>query len=287
MTPATIKAPNAVNPWLTHTVAIRQITPELDGVATYHLAFCDPAAAECYRFAPGQFNMLYLPGAGEIPISLSEDPQATESWAHTVRVAGNVTRTLARLKPGETLGLRGPFGTCWPLHECQGRDVLLVAGGIGLAPLRPAIYELLHNSHQYGRLHLLYGARSPDTLLYTSEYDKWANRGLNVQTTVDRPAPGWGGNVGVVPLLLERLHDFNAESAVLLACGPEVMMKFTVKAALRRGMSPSQMWVSMERNMHCAVGLCGHCQFGPEFICKDGPVFRHDRIASYLNVEEF
>lgn len=274
------------NPWQTHQVVIRDITPELEGVATYHLAFRDSAVAECYRFAPGQFNMLYLPGAGEIPISLSADPRATASWAHTVRVAGNVTRSLARLQPGESLGLRGPFGTSWPLRECQGRDVLLVAGGIGLAPLRPAIYELLHHADAYGRLHLLYGARSPDTLLYASEYAAWASGGLAMQTTVDRSAPGWSGNVGVVPLLLDRIADIAMRDAILLACGPEVMMRFTVQAALQRGITPDRIWISLERNMQCAVGLCGHCQLGPEFLCKDGPVFRYDRIASFLNVEE-
>jgi NAD(P)H-flavin reductase len=161
-----------------------------------------------------------------------------------------------------------------------------VAGGIGLAPLRPAIYQLLHDEPgRYGRLHLLYGARSPDTLLYTREFDEWVRCGLHIETTVDRAAPGWNGNVGVVPLLLERLRDFDPANAVLLACGPEVMMRFTVKAARQRGMTPGQIWVSLERNMHCAVGLCGHCQFGPEFICKNGPVFRYDRLAPFLNVE--
>lgn len=287
MTTAACPAPAAANPWLAQTVTIQSITPEVDSVATYRLAFRDPQTGSRYRFAPGQFNMLYLPGAGEIPISLSEDPAATDSWAHTVRVAGTVTSVLARLRPGETLGLRGPFGTSWPLAECEGRDVVLVAGGIGLAPLRPAIYQLLAEHHRYRRLHLLYGARMPDTLLYPSEHNTWTNRGLTVQTTVDRATPGWIGNVGVVPLLLERLRDFDPHRAVLMACGPEVMMNFTVKAALQRGMSPSQIWVSLERNMQCAVGLCGHCQLGPEFICKDGPVFRYDRIAPYLNVEGF
>jgi NAD(P)H-flavin reductase len=238
-----------------------------------------------YRFAPGQFNMLYLPGAGEIPISLSASPRARTTWAHTVREAGNVTRALAQLRAGETLGLRGPFGSCWPIDQCRGRDVVLVAGGIGLAPLRPAVYQLLYQPGRYKRLHLLYGARTPNTLLYTREFDDWASRGLRIQTTVDRAAPGWEGNVGVVPLLLERLTDFDPASAVLLTCGPEVMMRFTVKAARQRGISPERMWLSLERNMHCAVGLCGHCQLGPEFVCKDGPVFRYDRIAPFLNVE--
>jgi NAD(P)H-flavin reductase len=275
----------ATRPWAIETVTIRKITPELKGVVTYHLAFQDRTAGRRYRFAPGQFNMLYLPGAGEIPISLSASPRARTTWAHTVREAGNVTRALARLRAGETLGLRGPFGSCWPIDQCRGRDVVLVAGGIGLAPLRPAVYQLLYQPGRYKRLHLLYGARTPNTLLYTREFDDWASRGLRIQTTVDRAAPGWEGNVGVVPLLLERLTDFDPASAVLLTCGPEVMMRFTVKAARQRGISPERMWLSLERNMHCAVGLCGHCQLGPEFVCKDGPVFRYDRIAPFLNVE--
>lgn len=275
----------AASPWHTHTVTIRNVRPEVEGVATYDLAFQDPAVRDAYRFAPGQFNMLYLPGAGEIAISISDDPLNTESCAHTVRVAGNVTRTLASLKVGDTLGLRGPFGTSWPLAECVGRDVLLVTGGIGLAPLRPAICSLLHDRRRFGQLNLLYGARSPDTLLYQREYDAWSQNGMIVHTTVDRSAPDWTGNVGVVTLLLERLRSFDPTNTVLLCCGPEVMMRFTVMAALNRGLSPEQIWVSTERNMQCAVGLCGHCQLGPDFICKDGPVFRYDRIAPFMDVE--
>ncbi len=275
----------AARPWAIETVTIRKVTRELEGVVTYHLGFRDRSAGRRYRFAPGQFNMLYLPGAGEIPISLSASPRARTTWAHTVREAGNVTRTLARLRAGETLGLRGPFGSCWPMDQCRGRDVVLVAGGIGLAPLRPAVYQLLYQPNRYRRLHLLYGARTPDTLMYTREFDDWAGRGMRIETTVDRAVPGWEGNVGAVPLLLERLTDFDPTNVVLLTCGPEVMMRFTVKAARQRGLPPEQIWLSLERNMHCAVGLCGHCQLGPEFVCKDGPVFRYDRIAPFLNVE--
>lgn len=275
----------AADPWHIHTVSIRNKTQELDGVATYDLEFRDAAVREQFRFAPGQFNMLYLPGAGEIAISISDNPNNRETCAHTVRVAGNVTRTLAGLHPGETLGLRGPFGTCWPMSECIARDVVLVSGGIGLAPLRPAICTLLDNRQQFGRLNLLHGARSPDTLLYAREYEEWTQRGLIVHTTVDRSGADWLGNVGVVTLLLERLRTFDPRNTILLCCGPEVMMKYTVVTALSRGMSPAQIWVSMERNMQCAVGLCGHCQWGPEFICKDGPVFRFDRISPLLDVE--
>lgn len=275
----------ASDPWRTHTVSIGRIKPEIDGVATYDLLFCDEAVRNSFRFAPGQFNMLYLPGAGEIAISISDDSGNTESCAHTVRVAGNVTRTLAGMQVGQTLGLRGPFGTSWPLADCIGRDVLLVSGGIGLAPLRPVIGSLLDSRRQFGRLNLLYGARSPDTLLYASQYDDWTHRGLLVHTTVDRSTPGWLGNVGVVTLLLDRLRTFDPRNTVLLCCGPEVMMRYTILTALNRGLSPAQIWISMERNMQCAVGLCGHCQFGPEFICKDGPVFRYDRIAPLLDVD--
>lgn len=275
----------AANPWQVHTVDIRGVRPEVQGIATYDLAFQDEAIRAGYRFAPGQFNMLYLPGAGEIAISVSDDPRNRETCAHTIRIAGNVTRTLAGMKVGETLGLRGPFGTSWPLAECIGRDVVLVAGGIGLAPLRPVICALLHDRRHFGRLNLLYGARSPGTLLYARQYDGWSRSGMIIYTTVDRSAPRWAGNVGVVTLLLERLRSFDPHNTVLLCCGPEVMMRFTVMAALNRGLSPDQIWISMERNMQCAVGLCGHCQLGPEFICKDGPVFRYDCIAPLTDVE--
>lgn len=285
MTTATPAQPPPGNPWLCEPVVIRSITPEVSGVATYHLAFRDPEAARQYRFQPGQFNMLYLPGAGEVPISLSADPAGCETWAHTIRVAGNVTRVLANLGPGGSLGLRGPFGSCWPIDQCRGRDVILVAGGIGLAPLRPVIYALLADRQRFGRLTLLYGARSPDTLLYASAFSDWTRRGLLVQTTVDRSAPGWLGNVGVVSLLLDRMRLSSPRDSILFACGPEVMMKYTVLSARQKGISEPQIWVSLERNMQCAIGQCGHCQLGPAFVCRDGPVFRQDRIAPYLSVE--
>ncbi|RMF36816.1 MAG: Ni/Fe hydrogenase subunit gamma [Planctomycetota bacterium] len=274
------------NPWQAHAVSIRSIQQEIDGVSTYDLAFDNAAADGTYRFSPGQFNMLYLPGAGEIAISVSDDPaRSASSCRHTVRTAGNVTRTLGKLQPGDTLGLRGPFGTAWPMADCIGRDVIIVAGGIGLAPLRPAIYTLLRERRCYGRLNLLLGARSPGTLLYRSEFAQWEERGLVVQTTVDQSTPDWTGNVGVVTLLLERLRSFDPTNSVLLCCGPEVMMKFTAVTAQHRGIPPERIWISMERNMQCAVGLCGHCQWGPEFVCKDGPVFRYDRIARWIDVE--
>lgn len=273
------------NPWLPETVVIRAITAEVDGVATYHLSFSDESRGAAYRFQPGQFNMLYLPGVGEMPISLSADPESAGTWAHTVRIVGNVTKSLARLQPGDTLGLRGPYGSSWPLEECVGRDVVIITGGIGLAPLRPAIYHLLRHRGQFGRISLLYGSRSPSLLLYEREYADWTHRGMSVEVTVDRAAPGWQGNVGVVTLLVEQLPTFDPTKCVVLCCGPEVMMRFAAQAALERSVPPSRIWVTLERNMQCAVGFCGHCQLGPEFVCKDGPVFRYERVASWMKVE--
>lgn len=277
--------PPVASPWLPHVVEVRDIREEITGVATYDLAMHDPQTQADYRFQPGQFNMLYLPGVGEMAISISDDPSRRDAIAHTIRVAGNVSGTLARMKVGETLGLRGPYGTGWPLAECTGRDVVLVAGGIGLAPLRPVIYDLLSQPKRYGRLHLLFGARSPDTLLYADEFRDWSARGMHIQCTVDRSTLDWTGNVGVVTLLLERLREFEANNTVLFCCGPEVMMRFTTSTALQRGIPEGRLWVSTERNMQCAIGLCGHCQLGPEFVCKDGPVFRYDHIAPYLDIQ--
>lgn len=276
---------SANNPWLPQSAVIREITAEVHDVATYQLALTDPAVAETYRFQPGQFNMLYVPGAGESAISMSGNPETHGTLLHTIRFAGNVTRSIAGMKVGDTLGLRGPFGTSWPLELCVDRDVILVAGGIGLPPLRPVICRLLAERQRYGRLHLLYGARSPEMRLYTEEYEQWSEGGLDVRQTVDRSSPGWHGNVGVVPLLLERLPVFDPARTVLMICGPDLMMRFTARAALQMGMTTEQIWVSTERNMQCAVGLCGHCQLGPEFICKDGPIFRYDRISPYMRVE--
>lgn len=273
------------NSWVPHTAVIREVTREVNEVSTYHLALSDPAVAKAYRFQPGQFNMLYVPGAGESAISMSGDPDSTETLAHTIRFAGNVTRSIATMKVGDTLGLRGPFGTSWPLETCIGKDVILVAGGIGLPPLRPLIHRLLAERQRFGQLNLLYGARSPDMRLYTKEYRDWSEKGLLIKETVDRKNLGWQGNVGVVSMLLERLEPFDPAQSILMICGPELMMRFTARAAMQRGMTSEQIWVSTERNMQCAIGLCGHCQLGPEFICKDGPIFRYDQISPYLIVE--
>jgi NAD(P)H-flavin reductase len=263
---------------------IRRVSRDTHDTRTIELA-----SAGGRGFMPGQFNMLYLFGLGEVPISISGDPGNGAALVHTVRTVGAVTRALCALKRGATLGVRGPFGSAWPLEEAAGRDVVLMAGGIGLAPLRPAVYHLLTHRDRYGRVVLLYGARTPGDLLYTRLLERWRARfDAQIEVTVDAAPPGgrWRGHVGVAGTLLPRA-EFDAARAVALVCGPEVMMRFAIADLRHRGLGPEQIYLSMERNMKCAIGLCGHCQFGPAFVCKDGPVFRYDRVAPFLGVREF
>jgi NAD(P)H-flavin reductase len=272
------------NPWMALPAIVDEVVDETPGVATYNVQLQNGLASQ-FRFRPGQFNMLYLPGVGEIAISISGDPRDTSRLPHTIRETGVVTSALARLGRTAALGVRGPFGTSWPMNECGGKDVVLVAGGIGLAPLRPAIYELLADRSRYGSLTLVYGARTQDDLLYSRQFDDWTSRGLKIEVTVDRATRGWQGPIGPVTLPLERLSLPRPSESVLMTCGPEVMMWYVAQTASARGLSDTQIWMSLERTMNCGIGLCGHCQFGPEFICKDGPVFRFDRVVPFLRVQ--
>jgi len=239
-------------------------------------------------FLPGQFNMLYVFGVGEVPISMSGDPAKPETMIHTVRAVGTVTNAMSKLRRGGMLGLRGSFGAPWPVAEAKGRDLVIVAGGIGLAPLRPVLYHALAQRENYGRIVLLYGARTPQDILFPRELEKWRGRfDLQVAVTVDNVPPGesWQGHVGVVTTLMATA-EFDPSKTVAMICGPEVMMRFSVIELQKRGLSDESIFISMERNMKCAVGFCGHCQFGPAFICKDGPVLRYDRIKSWLSKRE-
>jgi NAD(P)H-flavin reductase len=237
-------------------------------------------------FSPGQFNMLYVFGVGEIPISISGDPAKANVLVHTTRAVGAVTKAMRHLKKGDVIGVRGPFGTFWPVEELAGNDVVIVAGGIGLAPLRPALYSLLEHREKYGKIVLLYGTRSPADILYKSELERWRSRfDLEVYITVDRAMEGWRGNVGVVTNLI-RKAPFDPDNTAAMVCGPEVMMRYAILELSKRGVSISDVYVSMERNMKCAVGLCGHCQLGNVFVCKDGPVFRFDSIEELFSLRE-
>jgi len=238
-------------------------------------------------FQPGQFNMLYAFGTGESAISYSGDAERPDGrLVHTIRRVGNVTAALARLREGDTVGVRGPFGTAWPMEEIRRRDIVFVAGGIGLAPLRPAIYHALNHREDCGRIVILAGARNPEEVLYADELEAWgALDGVEVHLTVDRATDAWTRNVGVVTRLILRA-GFSPRNTVAMVCGPEIMMRYTVAELRKRGVPDGRIFVTMERNMKCAVAFCGHCQLGPEFICKDGPVYPFHRIRFWFEQRE-
>lgn len=235
-----------------------------------------------FSFWPGQFNMLGLMGFSEAPISFSSLPQKN-GFSHTIRSVGNVTNAVEKMTPGKELLFRGPFGQSWPLEETKGRHLLLIAGGIGMAPLRPAVLKAL-GSGDYRSVSLLYGARTPEDLLFVREFDGWTKKGLNILLTVDEVPGGtsWNGDIGVVTSLFDKL-DIPFEEAVTFACGPEIMMRFVARSLMLRGHHESDVYVSMERRMRCGLAHCGHCQIGAMFVCKDGPVFAYNKIRQYAD----
>ena len=242
-------------------------------------------SGEPFAFLPGQFTMISAGGAGEVPISISGDAEAPERLVQTVRAVGLATQALCAAEPGQALAVRGPFGSAWPLEQVEGADVVIAAGGIGLPPLRGAILRLLARRERYGRLVLLYGARTPEQLLFTDELNEWGDRGLEVFVTVDAASPAWIGPVGVVTRLIRRA-ELDGENIVGMSVGPEIMMRFVVAGLVHNGLRPDRMWVSMERNMQCGIGHCGHCQLGPSLVCRDGPVYKWSEIAPWLAIRD-
>jgi NAD(P)H-flavin reductase len=234
-------------------------------------------------FEPGQFSMLYAAGVGELPISISGDPEERGRLVYTIRSVGQATHALVTKRANDRIGVRGPFGTSWPLREAHGRDLLVVGGGIGLAPLRPVIFHVLRHRGDYGRLIVLYGARNPKDLLFRKQLAAWNYvPETQVLTTVDYGGLSWRGHVGVVTTLFRYIR-IRPENTTAMICGPEVMMRFVVLELRNRGFRSDDIYISAERNMRCAVGHCGHCQMGPLFVCKDGPVFAYNRIAPWMD----
>jgi NAD(P)H-flavin reductase len=237
-------------------------------------------------YRPGQFNMLYRFGIGEVPISISGRHRPRKPLLHTIRAVGAVSAALCQARTGEVVGVRGPFGVGWGVEDAEGADLVLVAGGIGLAPLRSALHHALARRRHYGQLVLLVGARSPEEVVFRRELARLGGRDDVIsEITVDRAGPDWRQHVGVVTQLVAGA-PFDPASALALVCGPEVMMRFAAAALLVRGMRSDRIRVSLERNMQCAIGWCGHCQLGPEFVCKDGPVRSWAQAAPLLVVKE-
>jgi NAD(P)H-flavin reductase len=256
---------------------------ELGDTWTIELEVDDP---DLLSFKPGQFNMLYAPGVGEAAISVSGDAHKATKLVHTIRDVGMVSHALASLRPDMIVGVRGPFGTVWPVEEAEGTDVVIVAGGLGLAPLRPAIYHILSHRERYGRVAILCGSRGVKGILFPDQLAEWRRHlDLQIEITVDHADTNWRGHVGVVTNLIPRA-DFDPADTTALVCGPEIMMRFAAQALADAGVAESAIHLSMERHMKCGLGHCGRCQFGRYLICRDGPVMSFDRLKRLLTVKE-
>lgn len=253
---------------------------EYPGTVTFELtALGDAGPAE---IQPGQFNMLYAFGCGEVPISTAAYCQKGSLLSHTIRAQGAATRAICRLREGQQLGVRGPFGSGWPLERSTDREVLIIAGGIGLAPLRPVIEFLLRPDTEIAGLRIFYGARTPQTLLYRDDIERW-RCDVPVQVSVDHAGRDWRGHIGVITGPLDAA-TLEPATTVAFICGPEIMMRFCLQVLLNKGMDPSDIYLSMERNMKCAVGHCGHCQWGPNFVCRQGPVFCYEDVQNWFDI---
>lgn len=256
-------------------------------IFTLRLRFTDPEVHRAYSFAPGQFNMLYLHGVGEVPISIVSDPLDEHMYDHTVRTVGRVTRGLAHLPIGARLGVRGPYGRGWPVKEAEGKDVIIATGGLGCAPVVSVINYILRRRERYGRMVVLQGVKHANDLIWRQRYEEWAKLpNTQVLLAADQAGPGWPWRVGHIPVLFDDAHIVPDKSVVML-CGPEGMMRAVIDDMLRRGISEDALWLSMERNMQCGAGRCGHCQMGGKFVCKDGPVFNYPDVKELLGVKGF
>ncbi len=237
-----------------------------------------------FSFLPGQFNMVYHFGFGEIPLSITGDPGNSEILVHTVRAVGPVSCAMQKLQPGDEVGIRGPFGTSWPLHQKE-FDIFVIAGGMGLVPLSPAVLQLLAHKNQYCDMTLLYGVKAPHEIIYKNALEIWQEQGIKVDITVDKADASWKGNVGVVTPFIKK-NIKNPKKTLIFMCGPEIMFRFAAKEVLEAGVEENNIYLSLERNMQCGVGFCGRCQLGPYFVCKDGPVFSYAQVKKWLIIKE-
>ncbi len=273
-----------VDPMVPRPFRIVRVKREIAGVFTWQLVPKDGAP---FFFQPGQFNMLYAPGIGEVAISVSGDPRNPSELVHTIREVGTVTKAMSALAAGDAVGVRGPFGTGWPVEAAYGYDVVFVTGTIGLAPLRPLIYEVLHRRQEYGKAIICYGSRGTADILFERELHEWRGRlDMEVHVTVHTAPSGYRGRVGSVASAI-HISRFDGSKTIAFVCRSEAMTTSAVAALHECGITSDRIYVTLERNMKCAVGFCGHCQFGPTFMCKEGPVYRFDTIESLFAVREF
>lgn len=276
-----------MNPHLPWEAEVVERIQESPTIFTLRLCLVDEEARQVYRFAPGQFNMVYLYGVGEVPISIASDPQDTYLLGHTIRAVGRVTEGLSRLGVGERLGLRGPYGCGWPLAEAEGKDIVVVTGGLGCAPVVGVINYIIMRREQFGRLTVIQGVKHAEELIWRERYAYWNTLpDTQVLLAADHGGPLWPWHVGLVTEVFDQM-EITPDRTVAMMCGPEGMMRAAVRNLTERGLAEDSIYLSMERNMQCAIGQCGHCQFGASFICRQGPVFAYSRIKELLGVRGF
>jgi len=275
------------NPYLPYEARIIERIQESSSLFTLRLALTDAQRQEDYQFEPGQFNMLYLYGLGEIAISIVSDPHEGGFIDHTIRVVGRITRAMSELKPGDVIGLRGPYGRGWPMRIAEEKDIIVVTGGLGCAPTVSVINYIAHRRERFGRLNIVQGVKHSSDFIWRERYDQWRQLPhTQVLVAADAGAAIWPWHVGRVTDLFDQL-SYDPSRSIVMMCGPEGMMRAVIKAMHECGLQDSDLWLSMERNMQCAVGHCGHCMFGSSFVCKDGPVFRYDEVKPLLGQRGF
>lgn len=276
-----------INPYEPHEAVILERIQEAPNLFTLQLKFTDPNIQDTYKFEPGQFNMLYLYGVGEIAISIVSDPVDSHIIDHTIRVVGRVTRGMDKLKTGDRIGLRGPYGRGWPMIESKQKDVIVVTGGLGCAPVVSVINYIEQRREEFGRLNIVQGVKHTADFIWKDRYDKWRELpDTKVLLAADVGEALWPWHVGPVTTLFDQL-EFDPDNSAVMMCGPEGMMRVVCDHMLDKRVPASQLFLSMERNMQCAVGHCGHCQYGSKFICKDGPVFSYDKVRDLFETKGF
>lgn len=268
------------NPYAFIESEVLKVTDETSNIKTITLR---PRSNVSFR--AGQFMDVTLPGIGEAPFTPSSNHNRTETLDFTIMSAGRVTKLIHQAKAGDVVGVRGPYGTQYPLDKFRGKEVFIVGGGVGLAPLRALLYALFNDVSEYKKIILRYGARSPKDIVYKNEIDSWKGKGghVDIGVTCDVGDGSWKGNVGLVTTIL-KTEGLDINNAVTIVCGPPIMMKFATFKLLDLGFKDSQIYLSMEKNMSCGIGKCGHCRIGPYYACKDGPVFSYDKIKELPNI---
>lgn len=282
-----MEASYSVDPYLPVVAEVIGLDHDTPRIFSLHIRFVDPSAHHRYHFSPGQFNMVYLFGVGEVAISIVSDPEKKEVLSHTIRAIGRVTRALQTLKVGDQLGVRGPFGRGWPLHQARGKDIVMITGGLGCAPSVSVIHYILKRRAQYGKLNILQGVKHSDDFIFRKQYEIWRQAPqTEIEIAADQAGPQWPWRVGFVTDRIQGLA-LQPERTIALLCGPEGMMQTAIVALIQKGLAEQDIYLSMERNMECGLGQCGHCQYGGFFICKDGPIFSYHEVKSLLNIPGF